>query len=216
MEKQYSNAETLAANPPFYTIEGKRYFPLKDVKNFSETGIASWYGKPFHGRKTSNGEIYNMHELTAAHPTLPLPIFVEVTNLNNGKRVTVRVNDRGPFKKNRIIDLSHAAAEKLGFLQEGTTRVKIRTVSPFPDTKSLTYFQIGAFSQIENARQLMSKIRDLPTASSNIVRIQSKNKTLYKLHIGPIEDNHQAKTVADYLDKQGIPSIFVNISPSTN
>ena len=111
-----------------YEIEGVSYVP-QNYEDFEETGIASWYGDIFHGRPTANGEIYNMESLTAAHPTLPLPSLVKVTNLRNGKAATVRVNDRGPFAKNRIIDVSEKAAEVLGFKQDGTTEVKIELLS---------------------------------------------------------------------------------------
>jgi rare lipoprotein A len=107
-----------------YEIGGKSYTPREDY-NYSETGTASWYGKGFHGRKTSNGEIYDMNELTAAHPTLPIPSMVKVTNLENGISVVLRINDRGPFAKNRIIDVSKKGAELLGFQEQGTTKVKV-------------------------------------------------------------------------------------------
>ena len=115
-----------------YTMKGNHYQPLMSASNFEQTGVASWYGRPFHGRKTANGETYNMFSYTAAHPTLPIPSCVEVTNLENGKRVVVRINDRGPFKSdlgtdtsNRVIDLSLKAAIKLGFREKGLAAVKI-------------------------------------------------------------------------------------------
>lgn len=108
-----------------YKVAGKRYYPTKNVANFSQTGRASWYGPGFHGKKTSNGELFDMHKMTAAHPTLPIPSYVRVTNLANGKSVVVRVNDRGPFHGNRAIDLSKAAATKLGFVHKGIAQVRI-------------------------------------------------------------------------------------------
>ena len=114
-----------------YVIGGKRYVPRHDP-SYSETGIASWYGKDFHGRLTANGEVYDMHALTAAHPTLPLPSFVKVTNARTGVSVVVRVNDRGPFARGRIIDLSHRAASLLGLLRQGTGRVRVRYLGPAP------------------------------------------------------------------------------------
>jgi rare lipoprotein A len=107
-----------------YQINGEWYFP-RMVDNFREIGVASWYGHPFHGRKTANGEVYDMHGMTAAHPTLPLPSVARVTNLENGRSVTVRVNDRGPFAKKRIIDLSRRAAWELGFKDQGTAKVEV-------------------------------------------------------------------------------------------
>lgn len=107
-----------------YTVLGQTYYP-EENEEYKEVGIASWYGKEFYGKKTANGEIYDMYDITAAHRTLPLPSIVRVTNLENGKSIKVRINDRGPFAKNRIIDLSKAAAKKLAFHQDGTTKVKV-------------------------------------------------------------------------------------------
>lgn len=112
-----------------YRVGGKLYVP-RHQPDYSRTGIASWYGKDFHGRLTANGEIYDMHALTAAHPTLPLPSLVMVTNTQNGKRVVVRVNDRGPFAHNRIIDLSHRAASQLGLVRRGTGHVHVKYIGP--------------------------------------------------------------------------------------
>ncbi|MEM7044081.1 MAG: septal ring lytic transglycosylase RlpA family protein [Pseudomonadota bacterium] len=107
-----------------YQINGEWYFP-RMVDRYREIGVASWYGVPFHGRKTANGETYNMHGMTAAHPTLPLPSVARVTNLENGRTITVRINDRGPFAKRRIIDLSRRAAWELGFKDQGTAKVEV-------------------------------------------------------------------------------------------
>lgn len=117
-----------------YEIMGKTYYPRED-KHYSEIGVSSWYGEDFYGKKTANGEIYNMYDLTAAHRTLPLPSIVRVTNLENGKSIRLRVNDRGPFAKNRIIDVSKAAASQLGFHEQGTTRVKVEFLQK--DTEKL-------------------------------------------------------------------------------
>ena len=113
-----------------YKVAGKRYTPMTKVSNFSQTGNASWYGSQFHGRKTSSGERYNMNALTAAHKTLPIPSYVRVTNTKNGKSVIVRVNDRGPFHGNRVIDVSKAAAQQLGFINQGTAHVKVEQIVP--------------------------------------------------------------------------------------
>ena len=111
-----------------YTIAGKKYYPLQSAAGFDETGTASWYGKQFHGRKTANGERYDMYALSAAHRVLPLPTMVRVTNLDNGRQIVVRVNDRGPFAKNRVIDMSYAAARQLGFTKQGTARVRVQAL----------------------------------------------------------------------------------------
>ncbi|HEY0802323.1 MAG TPA: septal ring lytic transglycosylase RlpA family protein, partial [Steroidobacteraceae bacterium] len=115
-------------NPPFYDVFGKRYFVLSSNVGYVERGVASWYGPGFHKVRTSNGETYDMYAMTAAHRTLPLPVFVRVTNLQNGRSVVVRVNDRGPFVGNRIIDLSYTAASKLGMLRNGTAMVEVRSL----------------------------------------------------------------------------------------
>ena len=124
-------AETLNkwANRPYARL-GKNYTPLTEVQPFKQRGMASWYGKQFHGQKTSSGELYDMYKMTAAHPTLPIPSYVRVTRVSNGKSVIVRVNDRGPFHANRIIDLSYVAAYKLGYIQAGSAEVTLEAVVP--------------------------------------------------------------------------------------
>lgn len=121
---------TAAGNKSPYTVNGRTYRVLNSEAGYSETGVASWYGRKFHGHLTSNGEIYNMFELSAAHPVLPIPSYVRVTNLDNGKSILVRVNDRGPFHPGRVIDLSYAGAAMLGYAGRGTARVKVEAVLP--------------------------------------------------------------------------------------
>ena len=130
-------------NPSSYVVFGKRYYTLSSSHGFVQRGIASWYGKKFHGRRTSSGEIYDMYGMTAAHTQLPLPTYVQVTNLKNGKQVILRVNDRGPFHGNRVIDLSHTAATKLGIIKEGTGLVEVRAI----DTRNYRLVQ----NQVENS-----------------------------------------------------------------
>jgi rare lipoprotein A len=113
-----------------YTVLGKTYFPLNDATSYRVTGTASWYGTKFHGQATANGETYDLYGMTAAHKTLPLPSYVRVTNLDNGKSVIVRVNDRGPFYSDRVIDLSFAAAKKLGYAETGTAHVRVEGIDP--------------------------------------------------------------------------------------
>ena len=117
-------------NPKSYVVFGQRYYPINSTRGFVERGISSWYGPNFHGKKTSSQEIYDMYKMTAAHKTLPIPSYVEVTNLGNGRKIIVRVNDRGPFHDGRIIDLSYVAATKLDIVKTGTGRVEIRTIDP--------------------------------------------------------------------------------------
>jgi len=120
-----------------YRIAGKWYYPIQSATAYDETGVASWYGRDFHGKKTANGERYDMHALSAAHKTLPLPTLVRVTNLGNGRSVVVRVNDRGPFVKSRLIDLSYAAARQLGYTDQGTARVRVQTLDQPVPTQAL-------------------------------------------------------------------------------
>jgi rare lipoprotein A len=124
-------------NLPVYRVKGKTYKTLKSSKNFQQVGVASWYGTLFHTRRTSSGEPYNMLAMTAAHKTLPLPTYVEVVNLKNKRKIIVKVNDRGPFKDNRIIDLSYVAAKKLGMIGHGTTMVKVTAIDPYRYQRNL-------------------------------------------------------------------------------
>jgi rare lipoprotein A len=130
--KTAAGAEAQGGNPQFYDVFGKRYRVRSSSEGYDERGIASWYGRPFHGRPTSSGEMYDMNEMTAAHTSLPLPTWVEVTNLTNGKRIVVKVNDRGPFVGKRLIDLSYAAATALDIVRDGTARVEVRALSGPP------------------------------------------------------------------------------------
>jgi len=117
-------------NPDSYVVFGRRYYIKKSARGYVERGLASWYGQPFHGRQTSSGETYDMYAMSAAHKTLPLPTYVRVTNLENGRSVVVRINDRGPFQDDRVIDLSYTAAVKLGMKNQGTARVEVRAIEP--------------------------------------------------------------------------------------
>ncbi len=151
-----------------YTVRGKTYHPLKSAAGFTETGIASWYGPGFHGKKTSNGERYNQNSMTAAHKLLPFNTKLRVTNLKNGRSVVVRVNDRGPFVGSRIIDLSRAAAKQLDMLGSGTARVRLvalnvgkkpALITPEGDINGLFYVQIGAFRELPRAKALAAAMR---------------------------------------------------------
>lgn len=147
-----------------YTIRGKTYYPLTSGDGFVEEGIASWYGSDFHGKTTANGERYDMYSMTAAHKILPFNTQVKVTNLQNGKSIVVRVNDRGPFVADRIIDLTHTGATKIGMMGPGTARVRVETVGAVPaikngDIMGNFYVQVGAFSRKDNAERLVAKFK---------------------------------------------------------
>ena len=170
-----------------YTVLGKTYTVMASSKGYHERGVASWYGSKFHGRRTSSGEPYDMHLATAAHKSLPLPTYAEVTNLDNGRKMIVKINDRGPFHDGRIIDLSYAAAIKLGVDQTGTARVDVRaidTVASRPAAVKVadgTFLQVGAFSKRKTAENLAGK---MVAAQLKPVTVQ-KSKGLYKVWIGP-------------------------------
>lgn len=170
-----------------YTVLGKTYTVLPSSKGYHERGIASWYGSKFHGRRTSSGEPYDMHLATAAHKSLPLPTYAEVTNLDNGRKMIVKINDRGPFHANRIIDLSYAAAVKLGVDKTGTARVEVRAIDvetagkPAVKVADGTFLQVGAFSKRKSADKLAGQ---MIAAQLKPVSVQ-KSRGLYKVWIGP-------------------------------
>ena len=147
-----------------YTIRGKTYYPLTSGDGFVEEGVASWYGSDFHGKTTANGERYDMYAMTAAHKILPFNTQVKVTNLANGKSIVVRVNDRGPFVADRIIDLTHTGATRIGMIGPGTAKVRVETVGVVPaikngDIMGNFYVQVGAFSRKDNAERLVAKFQ---------------------------------------------------------
>lgn len=205
---------TRAGNPANYKVLGRRYQVLADSKGYRQRGIASWYGKKFHGRKTANGEIYNMFAMTAAHKTLPIPSYVRVTNLKNQRSVVVRINDRGPFHDNRIIDLSYAAAVKIGVQQAGTGFVEVVALEPSaqsaaklaqkPDEK--LYLQIGAFSNQFNARQLQQKVAQIPLAAARLKVAQHQGDTVYKVQLGPVASVEMADRLNQQLVAMGVTS----------
>lgn len=214
-------------NPRFYDVQGKRYYVLNSASNFYQKGIASWYGTKFHGRRTSSGEPYNMYAMTAAHKTLPIPVYVEVINLDNNKKVIVRVNDRGPFAEGRIIDLSYVAAKKLGIDKNGTGRVEIRTIDPrrqHIDTRPAAtvdmaennsegqlYLQVGAFTDHANAAQLLSRLILKTDENVLINRKSAGDEDVYRVRIGPLDSESEAHRIRNKLNPLGIdaPHIVV-------
>ncbi|MHB1402087.1 MAG: septal ring lytic transglycosylase RlpA family protein [Thiobacillus sp.] len=173
-----------------YAVLGNTYTPQAERRAHSEEGLASWYGRRFHGKKTASGEVYDMYAMTAAHPTLPIPSYVRVTALDNGKSVVVRINDRGPFHSKRIIDLSYTAAHKLGYLKRGSTRVRVETLDPAAyDTQGEAlhegiYLQVGAFLRADHAQQLLTRLTralDLVPGRSRVVL----HGTLHRVQLGP-------------------------------
>lgn len=175
-------------NGPVYTVWGKSYRVMESARGFQQEGVASWYGAKFHGRQTSNGERFDLYKLTAAHKHLPLPTYVRVTNLSNGKQTVVRVNDRGPFHENRVIDLSYAAAVKLGFHDKGTARVRVEVVEakkPVPARASYLV-QAGGYKRLPSADASKDEIAAL-TGFAGVV-IRTAKDGLYRVQLGPVKE----------------------------
>lgn len=180
-------------NPAFYEVYGQRYTVLADGRGYLERGVASWYGPDFHGIRTAIGEPYDMYSMTAAHKTLPLPAYARVTNLKNGRSVVVRVNDRGPFKANRIIDLSYAAALRLDMVREGTTLVEVQAVQPEgaplppPPRPRELWAQAGAFHVEAYANRLRNLIANAGITGARVDAENTPAGTLYRVRIGPVD-----------------------------
>lgn len=200
-------------NSVFYVVNGQRYHTLNSSAGFVERGLASWYGKKFHGRRTSSGEPYDMYAMTAAHRSLPLPTYVQVTNLKNGRTVVVRINDRGPFHGKRIIDLSYAAASKLGIVREGTGLVEIRALDPqdampseaqVPVATPQMFIQVGAFSIRRNAERLRNGLNGHDLGAIRIVAGTHEKGEIYRVRIGPLVSVALAERAAKRLDELGL------------
>ncbi|MEM9102996.1 MAG: septal ring lytic transglycosylase RlpA family protein [Pseudomonadota bacterium] len=190
-------------NQATYFVNGKEYTTLASADNYREVGMASWYGSKFHGRKTSSGEVYSMYKMTAAHKSLPLPTFVKVTHLENNKSVVVKVNDRGPFHGDRIIDLSYAAAKKLDMLKAGTARVEVVTLTagePLVDHHGEFYLQVGAFSKLDAAQDILQKVNMVLQKGSFID--STNNKGLHRVRIGPIYSLAEARNIKSALESE--------------
>ena len=165
-------------------------------------GIASWYGPDFHGKPTSSGEIYDMHQLTCAHNTLALGTTVIVTNLENGKSLELRVNDRGPFAKERIIDLSYSAAKILGIWEKGTAFVKVETVGPWVEEIPRITLQVGSFAEEAKARLLAEQLGKA-FENVHVTRVETSVQTYYRVRIGPFETRESAQRMAEQLSRMG-------------
>lgn len=223
------------ANRP-YEVKGVSYAPVKETKGFRQTGIASWYGKRFHGKPTASGEPYNMYAMTAAHPTLPIPSYAKVTSIESGKSVIVRINDRGPFHPGRVIDLSYTAAHKLGLLGRGSAQVSVESVGPetalierdvsIPETVAYAptpalsavqdpagkpgyYLQLGAFGSPENAEKLLARAREALNVSADRVQMTLGGR-LHRVKMGPFADQFEANGwLAKIRSALGISAILV-------
>lgn len=234
---QIPDAVPVVHNGPYkaspYRVLGKDYTPMQDGRHYREEGDASWYGTKFHGQKTANGELYDLYGMTAAHKTLPLPTYVQVTNLENGRKVVLRVNDRGPFYSDRIIDLSYAAARKLGFAEKGTARVRVEGIDPVvwhqqrnpaylvtaqaaepePAVASAAiptrmagdlYLQVGAFSSVQSAERLRAQLQDQTASPVFLSVTDNASGTLHRVRIGPLSSQDQAQQLADRLRRANL------------
>jgi len=208
-----------------YHIDGHTYYPLPTAYGYRATGVASWYGGEFHGRRTSNGEIYDMHAETAAHKTLPMNTFVLVRNLENGREIVVRINDRGPFAKGRIIDLSFTAAKKLDMVGCGTARVEVVALAeavayqragqkyerflPFEDPNRGEFFvQVGAFSDRQNAVRLKERL--LAMERKCVIQVYRDGfATFYRVQVRAGQDLTFAGRVEKVMEEMGFPGAFV-------
>jgi rare lipoprotein A len=177
-------------NPETYTVAGRSYRVMDTSRGYVAEGNASWYGRKFHGRRTSSGEPFDMFALTAAHRSLPIPAFARVTNLQNGRSTVVKINDRGPFHDDRIIDLSYAAAVKLDFHGSGTARVKVEVLEPPREF----YLQAGAFSTLAAADALKGRIEQLTGQRAFVVKVPGD--ALYRVRVGPVKGRGTADEVA--------------------
>jgi rare lipoprotein A len=222
---------TRAGNAPQYEVLGKTYRVLSSSEGYQRRGEASWYGTKFHGRRTANGEVYNMFAMTAAHTTLPIPSYVRVTHVANGRSIIVRINDRGPFHGNRIIDLSYAAAKKLGMIATGFATVDVVDVTPTESTSRATlastndnikqpvdlvlippnssrlsnkrgvYLQVGAFQQYQSAEALKDKVSTVLTHGVNVV---AGRDNLHRVFVGPFNSPQQVTNTQGLLRQRGI------------
>jgi len=210
---------TLAGNRSPYSVLGKSYTVMDTEEGYTERGVASWYGEKFHGHRTSNGEVFDMYSASAAHKSLPIPSFLQVTNLDNNRSIIVRVNDRGPFHGDRIVDLSYAAAMKLGYANRGTARVQLEAIMPpassretrtYPLTASdlsmcspmamegKQYIQVGAFSDQEAAQRLSGQLREITSLPVFIQEvITSSSQKLHRVRVGPIINGSDIRNVTE-------------------
>lgn len=210
------------ANSRPYKVMGKWYHPMKKLTPYKKQGVASWYGRRFHGKKTASGEVYNMYAMTAAHPILPIPSYARVTSVQNGRSVIVRINDRGPFLANRLIDLSYTAAHQLGMIKKGHTRVIVESIIPgtsetrrqAPDYSMGTvqnmssaplqnsiYLQLGAFASMQRAHHFMSQVSTrLPGLRDSLLVIRRND--LFKVQSGPYPDRGAALQSSELISQQ--------------
>jgi rare lipoprotein A len=223
LEPPQRRPPTQPGQPKPYRVNGSWYQPLSHARGFEQEGVASWYGRKFHGRKTSNGEVYDMYAVSAAHKTLPLGTYVRVRNLDNNRTLDVRINDRGPFVRGRIIDLSYAAAKALDVVDKGTAPVRITALGA-PAASSgpgegkqyvpLDYysgnftFQVGAFTERANAERLVQRL-DRIYKDAHQVAYFDGSRTFYRVRVGRSTDLEEAEGYERILRQSGFPETFI-------
>ncbi len=196
-----------------YTVRGQTYYPLSSANGFAEEGLASWYGDAFHGKPTASGEPYNMYDMTGAHKLLPLGTTVRVTNLETGRSVELRINDRGPFVRGRILDASRRAAERLGLIADGTAMVRVEALSGVPDYRDgdfsgQFYVQIGSFIRPENAEALLRESRSKGYGASRIQEAMVGGQRFWRVQAGVFSRLNEARQAQERLERD-YPSCFV-------
>ncbi len=222
-------------NKPTYQVWGRSYSVLPSHVGYVAEGTASWYGLKFHGHETANGEIYDIYKMSAAHKSLPIPSFARVTNLDNGNQVIVRVNDRGPFHGDRLIDLSYAAAARLGMLSKGTGHVRvegidvgaaqipvtpvIQSTQPIPEPRlngavvSGQYLQVGAYGDPNNALNAQRRLSERLPASVQVVEVESGGRRLHRVLVGPLAAGLSLQGMVDQIMGAGYSSPILVDSP---
>lgn len=213
VDKPASGRSTPGETDGSYEIDGERYYPISSSSGFVQLGEASWYGGKFHGRKTANGEVYDMHKISAAHKILPFNTYVKVLNLNNNKYTIVRINDRGPFKKGRIIDLSYAAAKEIDLVGPGVAKVKItalRREQIDPNIKEGTFtIQVGSFGEKVNAERLAGQLRVLYDYINITEYSNENNKRFFRLHVSKSDTLDRAVEIEKKLEEMGLTEAFI-------
>ncbi|NRP58214.1 septal ring lytic transglycosylase RlpA family protein [Marinobacterium sp. xm-a-127] len=222
-------------NRSTYEVWGKSYNVLPSHIGYRAEGVASWYGLKFHGHKTSNGEIYDIYKMSAAHKSLPIPSFAKVTNLDNGKSVVVRVNDRGPFHENRLIDLSYSAAARLDILKQGTGRVRVEAIDarnladttetveetpqsvaslkqPKPDETG-AFLQVGSYGKESSALSVQRRLSAMDGVQAVIKRVRQGDAEFHRVLVGPLTDTLSIDSMVQSLESMGYSSPLLIKSP---
>ena len=199
-----------SGNTSPYVIDGVAYEVLGSGAGYNELGIASWYGTKFHGKRTANGEVYDLYIASAAHRSLPIPTYARVTNVANQRSVIVRINDRGPFHPDRLIDLSYAAAVKLGFVNKGTAKVRVETLEMAGvddqrgrDNGEYRYLQLGAFASATAADHLRASIADLVSVPVAVTPVDVGGQRLSRVRVGPVADGEELRALQAMLVSRG-------------